>query len=154
MIRNLTFRRLVIALLLLLGPLTQFQTLYACELMGDGKPKMVCCCDEPGEMGAMGCKMDGACQDQPMNGGMMGDAMIGDGCCDISYQPSQIAEASHPGFHAQQVVMLDAPQPPPIPVSFNLPELVPTGLVAGFISRSSLPLPDEPVYLLTNRFRI
>ena len=154
MIRNLTFRRLVVALLLLLGPLTQFQTLYACELMGDGKPKMVCCCDEPGEMGAMGCKMDGACQDQPMNGGMMGDAMIGDGCCELSYQPSQTAEASHPGSHAQQVVMLDAPQPPPIPVSFNLPELVPTGHVVVFVSRFSLPLPDEPVYLLTNRFRI
>jgi len=150
MIRNLTLRRLIVALLLLVGPLTQFQTLYACELMGDGKPKMVCCCDEPGGMGAMGCKMDGTCPDQPM----MGDAMMEDGCCDISYQPSQTAEASHPGSHAQQVVMLDAPQPPPIPVSFNFPEIVPAGHVVGFTSRSSLPLPDKPVYLLTNRFRI
>jgi len=151
MIRNLTLRRFIAALLLLLGPLTQFQTLYACELMGDGKPKMVCCCDEPGEMGAMGCKMDGACQ---APSGMNNDGMVGGGCCDVSYQPSEVAEASYPGSHAQQVVMLDAPQPPPIPASFNVPEIVPTGHVVGFVSRYSLPLPDEPVYLLTNRFRI
>ena len=57
MIRNLTLRRFIVTLLLLAGPLTQFQTLYACELMGDGKPKTVCCCDEPGGTGVMGCEI-------------------------------------------------------------------------------------------------
>ncbi len=145
MIRNLSIRRLIVALFLLLGSLTQFQTLYACELMGDGKPKMVCCCDEPGDMGVMSCEMDGTCQSQA--------SIAGDGCCDVSYQASPVAEASHPGSHAQQqVVMLDASQPPPIAVSFNIPDLVPPRHAAGVVS--CFPLPDEPVYLLTNRFRI
>ena len=144
MIRNPSIRRLIVALFLLVGSLTQFQTLYACELMGDGKPKLVCCCDTPGDRGVMGCEMDGTCQSPA--------GTAGDACCDVSYQPSPVAEASHPGSHAQQVVMLDASQPPPIAVSFNAPELVPARHAAGVVSR--YPLPDEPVYLLTNRFRI
>jgi len=146
MIRNPFIRRVIVALLLLVGPLTQFQTLYACELMEHDKPSMVCCCDEPGDMGLTGCEMDGACQDQA--------GMVDDSCCDVSYEPSQVAQASGSSTQSQQVLLLDAPQPPPILASFNFPEIVPLNHAVRFIPRSSPPLPDKPVYLLTNRFRI
>ncbi|HHJ14480.1 MAG TPA: hypothetical protein ENJ79_08930 [Gammaproteobacteria bacterium] len=150
MAKNPLLRRAVVALLLLLGPLTQFQTLYACEVMEhdhkDGRPSMVCCCDKLGEMAMMACEMDGSCQDQA--GGMA------KGCCDISYEPSQTAEASAPGYQSQQVLLLDAPQPPPILVSFDLPDIVPLKRADGLGARSSPPLPPKPVYLLTRRFRI
>ncbi len=150
MARNPSICRFIVALLLLLGPLTQFQTLYACELMEHDheheRPSMVCCCDEPGQMGMMGCEMDGSCQDQV--------GLMSEGCCDISYEPSQAAEASAPGYQSQQVLLLDAPQPPPIPVSFDLPDIVPLKRADGLGARSSPPLPPKPVYLLTRRFRI
>ncbi|RLA45080.1 MAG: hypothetical protein DRR06_08085 [Gammaproteobacteria bacterium] len=144
MIRIPSIRRLIVTLLLLTGPLTQFQTLYACELMDDSEPQMICCCDEPGDMGMMGCAMDASCQDQ--------SGTMANGCCEISYQSSEVAP--HPSFHAQQVVMLDAPQPPPIPVSFHFPDIIPPSPTVAFVFRSSLLLPDKPVYLLTSRFRI
>lgn len=150
MIRNPSIRRLIVALLLLVGPLTQFQTLYACELMEHDheheRASMVCCCDEPGDMGAMGCEMDGTCQDQA--------GMVGDGCCDISYEPSQVTQASGASTQSQQVLLLDAAQPPPILVSFDFPEIIPANHGIHFEPDSSSPLPDKPVYLLTNRFRI
>lgn len=146
MIRNLFIRRVIVALFLLVGSLTQFQTLYACELMGDGKPKMVCCCDEPGDMGVMGCEMDGACQDLA--------GLIDDSCCNVSYEPSQVAQAPGTSTQSQQVLLLDAPQPPPILASFDFSDIVPLSHAVRFVPRSSPPLPDKPVYLLTSRFRI
>jgi len=146
MIRNPSIRRILVTLFLLVGPLTQFQTLYACELMEHDKPNMVCCCDEPSDMGMMGCELDGTCQDQP--------GASGDGCCDISYQPSQVTQASGASFQAQQVLLLDAPQPPPIPASFDFHEIVSVKHTVRFDPCFSPPLPNKPVYLLTNRFRI
>jgi len=95
-------------------------------------------------MGEMSCKMDGACQDQAG----MGD----DGCCDVSYEPSLVTEASG-ASQSQQVLLLNAAQPPPILVSFNFPE-IPVKHIVHFEPDFSFPLPDEPVYLLTSRFRI
>lgn len=126
--------------------MTQIQTLYACELMGDNKPKIVCCCDEPSDIGMMSCEKDGVCQDQA--------GMVSDGCCDISYQSSQVAQASGASAQSRQVLLLDAPQPPPILASFDFPEIVPLSHSVRFVPRSSPPLPDKPVYLLTSRFRI
>ena len=150
MIRNSSIRRLIVVLLLLMGPLTQFQTLYACELMAHDheheRPSMVCCCDEPGDMGAMGCEMDGTCQDQA--------AMMDTGCCDVSYEPSQVTQASAASAQSQQILMLDAAQPPPLLVSYDFPEIIPANHVVYFVPDSSVPLPDKPVYLLTSRFRI
>jgi len=97
-------------------------------------------------MGMMGCELDGTCQDQP--------GAIGDGCCDISYQPSQVTQASGASFQAQQVLLLDAPQPPPIPALFYFQEIVPVNHTTRFSPRFFPPHPDKPVYLLTNRFRI
>jgi len=153
MTRNPSIRRLIVALLLLMGPLTQFQTLYACELMDHehGSPGMVCCCDEPGDMGMMGCEMDGTCQDQAV--------MAGAGCCDITYEPSQVSQASGASAHSQQTLLLDAAQPPPLPDSFDFPDSafidsVPANHVVHFVPDASALLPDKPVYLLTRRFRI
>jgi len=154
MIRNPSIRRLFVALLLLMGPLTQFQTLYACELMEHDheheRPNMVCCCDEPGDMGMMGCEMDGTCQDQA--------GLMNDGCCDLSYEPSQVTQASGVSAQSQQVLLLDAAQPPPLDL-FDFPasgfiDSIPANHVIYFVPDSSVPLPDKPVYLLTNRFRI
>jgi len=133
-----------------MGPLTQFQTLYACELMEHDheheRPSMVCCCDEPGQMGLMGCEMDGACQDQA--------GMVGDACCDVSYEPSQVTQASGANAQSQQVLLLDAAQPPPILVSFDFPEVVLVSHAVHFVLHSSSSPPDKPVYLLTSRLRI
>ncbi len=148
MIRDRSIRQLIVALLLLMGPLTQFQTLYACELMAHDheRPSMVCCCDEPGDMGMMGCEMDGACQDQ--------SAMVGSGCCDVTYEQSQVTQASGASAQSQQVLMLDAAQPPPLLISFEFSEITPTNHVVYFVPDSSIRLLDQPAYLLTHRFRI
>ncbi|MCF6324007.1 MAG: hypothetical protein L3J89_06770 [Gammaproteobacteria bacterium] len=150
MIRNRSIHQLIVALLLLMGPLTQFQTLYACELMVHDheheRPSMVCCCDEQGDMGMMSCEMDGTCQDQA--------AMMDSGCCDLSYEASQVTQASGASAQSQQVLMLDAAQPPPLLVSFDFSEIILTNHVIYFVPDSSVSLPDKPLYLLTRRFRI
>ncbi len=89
--------------------------------------------------------------------GMMGQDQTGamdNGCCDLSYEPSQVTQASGANTQSQQVLLLDAAQPPPLLVSFDFPEIIPVNHVVYFEPDSSLPLPDKPVYLLTNRFRI
>ncbi|NOY71192.1 MAG: hypothetical protein GXP14_02260 [Gammaproteobacteria bacterium] len=146
MIRNPSIRRLIVALLLLMGPLTQFQTLYACELMEHehDRPSMVCCCDEPGIMGS---DIDGAYQGQA--------AVMDNGCCAVSYEPSQVDQASGSSTQFQQVLLLTAAQPPPLLlVLFDFPEIIPVNHGVHFEPHSSSPLPYKPVYLLTSRFRI
>lgn len=137
---------------MLAGSLTQFQALYACGLMNDGKPVMVICCDEPGEMAMMA----DSCQNpgEMIDGGMNAGGMSGDKCCDLSCQSSQVAGASLPCSSEQQAVMLNAPQPPPLPVSFNLPDIVLANDAVNFAVGSISPRSDGPLYLLTNRFRI
>jgi len=97
-------------------------------------------------MGMMGCEMDGTCQDQA--------GLMDDGCCDLSYEPSQVTQASGTSAQPQQVLLLDAAQPPPLLVAFDFPEIVPVNHIVYFVPDSSVPLPDKPVYLLTRRFRI
>ena len=97
-------------------------------------------------MGKMDCEMDGTCQDQA--------GMVGDGCCDVSYEPSQVTQASGASAQSQQVLLLDAAQPPPILVSFYFSEIVPVKHTVHFVLHSSSPLPGKQLYLLTNRFRI
>ncbi len=144
MIRNPLFRRFVIATVVFLGLFTQFQMVFACELM-DGKAQYVCCCDEPGDM-AMGCTMGGGCGN--------GAPMAGMNCCQVSYQDNPAAKATTPGSPSLQVLLLDAPQPPPIPVSFDAPDFVPQSNVVRFAAIPPPPLAGTDTYLLTNRFRI
>lgn len=144
--RNPSFRRFVVATLVFLGLFSQFQMVFACELM-DGKIQSVCCCDEPGDM-SNGCDMGGGCQDQ-----VPGSATSID-CCKVSYQEAPSAKATPPGSASIQVLLLDAPQPPPIPVSFEITLFTP----ASHTPRLTRFLPPRvagtDTYLLTNRFRI
>lgn len=142
MIRNPLFRRFVAATVMVLGLFTQFQVVFACELM-DGKVQYVCCCDEPG---SMGCAMGGGCHDsrdtQTQN------------CCAVSYEPMPNATAIAPESHSLQVLLLDAPQPPPIPVSSDIPEFSPDNHALRFTHALAPHVAGTDTYLLTNRFRI
>jgi len=146
MIRNQSFRRLVIATTLFLGLFTQFQTVFACEFK-DGKLQIVCCCDKAGDM-SKGCDNGGGCND---SAGLISSGM---NCCETSYQPAPSAIAIAPDLHAQQVLLLDAPQPPPIITSFDLKTLPASRQTIGFLSASPPRVTDTQTYLLTNRFRI
>lgn len=144
--RNPSFRRFVVATLVFLGLFSQFQTVFACELM-DGKAKPVCCCDEPGDMAA-GCAMGGGCQDQAPDSATAMD------CCTLSYQQAPSAKATPPGSTSLQVLLLDAPQPPPIPVSFHVPEFPPVDHAPRYTRFISPRVAGTETYLLTKRFRI
>ena len=104
--------------------------------------QFTCCCDDPCVVG-MTFERNAAVGEQSL--------MSFEGCCDVSYldTPDASTRASH-----SLVLMLDASQPPPIPASFDF-QVLATG---GGIFRSKLtsppPLPERPVYLLTNRFRV
>ena len=147
--KHLFIRRCIVVLLFLVGPLTQFQVLYACELMSSGNeqqpPSMLCCCDEADDAGQVACEMGGVCQDQTV---MMG------GCCDITYEPSSVAQAPGTNAQAQQVLLLDAAQPPPLLTAWLAPDMLLTAHVTDFDSRSYVPLSEKPLYLLTRRLRI
>lgn len=143
---NPLFRRFVVATLVFLGLFSQFQVVFACELM-DGKAKPVCCCDEPGGI-STGCDMGGGCPDQAPG------SATGMDCCTVSYQEAPSAKATPPGSTSLQVLLLDAPQPPPIPVSFYVPEFLPVDHAPRY-TRLILPrVAGTDTYLLTNRFRI
>lgn len=144
--RNSSFRRFVVATLVFLGLFSQFQTVFACELM-DGKAKPVCCCDEPGGM-AGGCGMDSGCQDQAPDSATAMD------CCAVSYQQAPSAKATPSGSIGLQVLLLDAPQPPPIPVSFHVPEFPSLNYAPRYTRVLPPRVAGTYTYLLTNRFRI
>jgi hypothetical protein len=135
-------------LIVLLGSLiTQTQSLFACELMDNG-PQTKCCCDEGMDKG---CPMGGGCDTT--------DAGIVSGCCDISTKTNvglqDVAVAD--SHHSKQVLLLDAPQPPPVVLTTNeilipLPDATNALVIYdAFLSFSS---PGTHTYLVTRRFRI
>lgn len=140
------FRRFVITLVIFMGQFSQFHTVFACELMG-GMAKPVCCCDKPGNM-SKGCAMDGGCQEQAGSVSSPAD------CCQVSYEPVPSATAIAPESHSLQVLLLDAPQPPPIPATFILSDFATSRSSLRFIYPRSLSVTGTHTYLLTNRFRI
>lgn len=144
MIRNITFRRGIIALTLFVGLFTQFQMVFACELM-DGDFHLVCCCDKSGHM-PTSCAMDRDCQNQDTLGSS--DTV----CCKVSYQqvPSTIAAA--PASHVQQVLLLDVSQPPPPPLSSQVNPA--RNRDVGFNNFSTSQIDSTKTYLLTHRLRI
>jgi len=102
-------------------------------------------------MGMLGSEMDGAYQNQA--------AMLDDGCCEVSYQPSQVTQASGASAQSQQVLLLDAAQPPPIWLAFSFPgfgfiDRIPITHGVHFEPDASSPFSAKPVYLLTRRLRI
>ena len=147
MIRKLSFRRFVVAALVLLGLFSQFQVVFACKLMA-GNAKPVCCCDEPGDM-SKGCAMGGGCQDQTT-----GSATTTLDCCAVSYQEMPSAKATPPDSVSLLVLLLDAPQPPPIFVSFQVPKFPTADHAPRYTRFIPLRVAGTETYLLTNRFRI
>lgn len=143
MTRNASFRRFVIGLFLFSGLFSQFQAVFACELMGSGE-RYVCCCDEHGDKG---CPMGGVCHNQQNTP----DA----DCCAVSYQAAPGSNAMVSDSHAQQVVLLEAPQPPPA-LLFSLTALKPPNALPVLFAPTALP-PGSPgtlTYLLTRRLRV
>lgn len=143
--KNSSSRRFVITLVIFMGLFAQFQTVLACELM-DGKAKPVCCCDKPGDMSKC-CATGSGCQDQA------GPVPSLANCCQVSYEPVPSATAIAPEYRTQQVLLLDAPQPPPLPATFILPDFATSRSTLRFNYPRSLPVSGTHIYLLTNRFR-
>ena len=158
MSRNFIFRRGIVAIFIFTALFSQFQTVYACGL--DGKVRYFCCChkhdsmhhkngamDGHGSMKTMDCDMDGQCYPQ--------QDMSAQGCCDISYEQAPGATGITPGAQAQQVLLLDAPQPPPAVLLDPPDPPLPGGFRAGI---DYFPIPPWSsgtwTYLLTGRLRI
>lgn len=144
--RALFFRRFVIMITLFMGLFTQFQVVFACEFK-DGKIQFICCCDEAADM-SMGCDLGGDCNDS------VGPASSGANCCEVSYQPVPSATAIGPQQHIQQVLLLDAPQPPPILTSFDLHIILASSQTVCFLTNIPPRVTGTQTYLLTQRFRI
>lgn len=136
---------LLLGLLLTLGQL-QAQVVYACAML-DAVVVGQCCCDEPGDM-SRGCTMNSGCQDQAPPGSA---ASID--CCQVFYQEAPSAKATAPGSNSQ-VLLLDAPQPPPIPVSFDIAQCIQASHAPRFTGVLPPRVTGTKTYLLTNRFRI
>ncbi len=143
--RNLTFQRILNLIFLCTALLSQTQILYACELM-DGKPKPVCCCEEP---------MSGGC---PMSESCAMHANSDEGrCCDVSQVSltDDVAMTHSSSTVDLLTLLLDGPQPPVI----DYQELLSASLQAA--QRLAIP-PHEPLllsggkqtYLLTRRLRL
>ncbi len=151
MIRNSSFRRLVIAATLFMGLFAQFQTVFACEFK-DGKLQPVCCCDDlSGKSGDMtkDCAEGDSC-DNPQATPTSDNTT----CCDVSYQQVPGATAISPTQHSQQVLLLDAPQPPPLLPSFNFNTSQASSQPVIFSGNTPTRVTGTQTYLLTQRFRI
>jgi len=135
------------------GPLSQFQMLYACERMGADMPKMASAHDQSGKIGLniQEHETDSAFENLPS---MMNDGMVESSYCDVYCQISQMAESSlTSGSQTQRLLLLDTPQAI-MPLSLNIPEKIPVTHILSFTSQFSPPLFDEPIYLLTQRLRL
>jgi len=145
-IRRLPGCRLSMLAVLILGLFAQVQMVFACELMA-GKAQYVCCCDQPVD-GKMGCAMGGGCQD------LSPAPLPASDCCEVSYQAAPHVQAVSPGSASLQVLLLDASQPPPLPVSFVVEGLFPSAHFVQSTHLSTRPAAGRDVYLKTRRLRI
>jgi hypothetical protein len=167
--RNLTFQRILSLIFLCTALLSHTQILYACELM-DGKPKLVCCCEEPM---SDGCPMSESCamQDKSAGSGFAREAPEGGWagiaqhdnadkgrCCDVSQDSltDDVVMMQSSSTVDFLTLLLDGPQPPPV---IDFQELLSTSQQANL--RLAIP-PHEPLllssgkqtYLLTRRLRL
>lgn len=156
--RSKLIRRSTLLFLLSWGVLAQVATVYACEAE-NGKKQVSCCCDNAIKKD---CKHQ---QSKPNNNKCdksisdLGDKISLDAptppastCCEISYGATDSSIASSGTLTAQQVVLLDAPQPPP---------LLPSSHYGLSYYRVSLPgqlatnfTLTSDTYLITQRLRI
>ena len=131
---------------LLLGLFAPVQMVFACELMA-GTTQYVCCCDQPMD-GKMACAMGGGCQD------LLPAAVSESDCCEVSYQAASHAQAVSPGMAGLQVLLLDASQPPPLPVSSVVEGVFPSAYFVRSTHLSTRLASGRDVYLKTLRLRI
>lgn len=125
-----------------MGLLSQFHVAYSCELM-DSKTQYTCCCDVSE---GKGCEMGGGCHDQ--------QSATDTDCCDISYETAPGVYAAKYDARSLQVLLLDAPQPPPIDTSLVSSESPRLQLRSGVSFAHPPKVGGTQTYLLTNRFRI
>lgn len=138
MFSNLSFRRAVIACLILAGLLAPLRTVFACQLM-EGRKQYACCCHGREDK----CQHGGCPHDQ--SGGKAG-------CCDVFHEIAADASASLGGY-AFQVLLLEAPRPPPVSALLGEPAAVQT-VVPNFRSSPPVWFAGTHTYLSTQRFRI
>lgn len=118
--RHNLVRRTTLLFLLSWGILAQVATVYACE-SENGKKQISCCCDNAIKKD---CKHqqsktnDNKCEksnsDLGDNISLDTPAPSASSCCEISYGATDTSIVSSGTLTAQQVVLLDAPQPPPL----------------------------------------
>lgn len=147
MIRNVTCRHCVIALTLFMGLFSQFQTVFACEFK-DSEFQLVCCCENSGEI-SKDCAVGDHCADRHARSISDNTA-----CCNLSYQPVPGATAISSTQQIQQVLLLDATQPPPILTSFELQTIPASNQVVRFTTDTPPLGAGIQTYLLTQRLRI
>lgn len=139
------FKHAVVVLFLLTGLSSQFQVVFACDLMG-GQPQPVCCC---GEEMLDGCEMGGGC-------GMDENHHLYSDCCEVSVDDLSDVSLGGPTSTASQVVLQNAPQPPPLALftAVSKPQLKFGGAFLPFHYPTNRPLAGTEIYLVTQRFRI
>lgn len=145
MIRNVTFRRCAIATLFI-GLFTQVQTVFACQFK-HGKPQFVYYCGKISD-NSMGCDMGGTRNDSavPLFSGVKR--------CEVSYKPAQCAIVITREPYTQQVLLLDAPEPPPLLTSSDLEKTPALSQVVHYTTDIPPWIASTKPYLLTNRLRI
>jgi len=146
MIRNRSLQRRIIATILFLGLFGQFQTVFACEYK-DGKLQLVCCCDEPGDM-SKDCEQNDACNDSGM------PVSSTSPCCEVSFHAGPTATVIGTVQHSPQVLLLEAPQPPPLLTSFVQLNLATSNLAQHPTLHLTPTFTSIQTYRLTQRFRI
>ena len=139
------FKRAVVALFLLTGLSSQFQVVFACDLM-DRQPQPVCCC---GEEMSDGCEMGGGC-------GLDEKHQLNSDCCEVSVDDLSDISLGGPTSTASQVVLQNAPQPPPLALrtAVSNPQFKFGGAFLPFYSTTNRHLAGTEIYLVTQRFRI
>ena len=148
--RHPSFKRYVTAFILLFGLLAQFQLVFACEFK-DGKLQLICCCNETGDESvdmSKDCAQDENCS-----------AAAGsiNNCCNVSINlgPNTLSNNSH--LQNPQVLLLEAPQPPPLVSTFQLGPIVPTNKIilntGSHLAFTAINVGNQ-TYLRTLRLRI
>lgn len=140
-----TIRWLTTALLMVLALATPFQQIFACTLM-DGEYR-ACCCDEGAVMDD-GCPMGGGCGDEKARVAPPMD------CCEVSHQAVPGMEALSTDLASRLLLLLDAPQPPPVAAVSADTEPRPPIHSPCEPPYASARVPGTDTYLLTHRLRV
>lgn len=139
------FKRAIAVLFLLTGLSSQLQVVFACELM-DGPPKPVCCC---GEEMSDGYEMGGGC-------GMYEQLRLDSDCCEVSVDGLSDVNLGSPTSTVSQVVLQNAPQPPPLAhcTVISRPQPKFAGISLPFYHPTNRHFAGTEIYLVTKRLRI